>query len=159
VATLAMIPVAAGLLTVCGNSPGLGAITALAIVAMMMMAAVSLLFVLGLAPFTAETDSSYVGLVVVSGWIFAASRAGRASGRLPRQVANCGAALGTAGLAGAVLLATSVLMPPHALIRDITFGAGLLAGAPAALAYPVWLIVLSYRLPGYLADHTGSDLP
>jgi hypothetical protein len=156
VSALAMIPVAAAILTVCGNSPGLGAITSLAIVAMVMMAAVSLLFVLGLAPFTAQTDSSYAGLVIISGWVLAASRAGRTSGRLPRQVANCGTALGAAGLAGAVLLATSVPMPPHSLIQDVTLGAGLLAGAPAALAYPVWLIVLSYRLPGHLAEHTGG---
>lgn len=40
VSTLAMIPIAAGLLAVCGNRPGLGAITSLAIVAMVIMAAV-----------------------------------------------------------------------------------------------------------------------
>jgi hypothetical protein len=107
---------ASGLLAVCGNRPVLGAITSLAIVAMVMMAAVSLLSVLGLAPFTAQTDSSYAGLVIISGWVFAASRAGRAPGRLPRQVDNCG----------------------------------------AALAYPVWLTVLSCWLPGRLADHTGA---
>jgi hypothetical protein len=38
VSALAMIPVAAALLAVCGNSPGLGAITSLAIVAMVVMA-------------------------------------------------------------------------------------------------------------------------
>ena len=156
VSTLAMIPVAAGLLAVCGNRPGLGAITSLAILAMMVMAAVSLLFVLGLVPFAAQTDSSYAGLIFIFGWIFAASRAGRASGRLPRQVANCGVALGAAGLTGAALLAASVPMPAHSLIRDITYGAGLLTGIPVALAYPVWLIVLSYRLPGHLADHADS---
>jgi hypothetical protein len=34
-------------------------------------------------------------------------------------------------------------------------GLVLLAGIPVAL-YPVWLIVLSYRLPGQLADRAGS---
>ena len=77
VSALAMIPVAAALLAVCGNSPGLGAITSLAIVAMVVTAAVSLLFVLGLMPWAAELDSSYAGLVFIFGWIFAASRAGR----------------------------------------------------------------------------------
>ncbi len=158
VSTLAMVPVAAGLLAVCGNSPRLRVITSLAIVAMVVMAAVSLLFVLGRAPFVAQTDSSYAGLIFISGWLFAASRAGRASGRLPRQVANCGVALGAAGLAAAALLAASVLMPDHSLIRDIIFGAGLLAGGPAGLAYPVWLIVLSGRLPGHLADRAGEDV-
>ena len=155
VSTLAMIPVAAALLAVCGNSPGLGAITSLAIVAMVVTAAVSLLFVLGLVPWAAELDSSYAGLAFIFGWIFAASRAGRASGRLPRQVANCGVALGAAGLAGAVLLAASVAMPAHSPMQEITYGTGALASAPAVLAYPVWLIVLSGRLPGHLADHIG----
>ena len=154
VSTLALIPVAAGLLAVCGNRPGLGAITSLAILAMMVMAAVSLLFVLGLAPFAADVDSSYVGLAVIFGWVLAASRAGRASGRLPRQVANCGLALGAAGLAGAALLTASVPMPAHSLIWDITFGAGLLTGIPVAL-FPVWLIVLSYRLPGHAGSQPG----
>ena len=31
-----------------------------------------------------------------------------------------------------------------------------LASAPAVLAYPFWLIALSYRLPGHLADRAGS---
>jgi hypothetical protein len=39
--------------------------------------------------------------------------------------------------------------------RDITYGAELLAGIPVAL-YPVWLIVLSYRLADHLADRVGS---
>ena len=58
-------------------------------------------------------------------------------------------------MAGAALLAASVPMPAHSLSRDITYGAELLAGIPVAL-YPVWLIVLSYRLPGHLADRVGS---
>ena len=87
VATLTMIQIAVGLLTVCGNRPGLGAVTSLTILAMVMIAAVSLLFVLGRAPFSADVVSSYVGLVFISGWLLAVGRAGRASGRLPRQVA------------------------------------------------------------------------
>jgi hypothetical protein len=78
---------------------------------------------------------------------------------MPRQVANCGAALGVGGLAGAVLLAASVPMPRHSLIQEVTFGAGLLAGVPAALAYPVWLIVLSYWLPGHLAVGASAAEP
>jgi hypothetical protein len=150
VSTLAMIPVAVALLAVCGNRPGLGAITSLALLAMVVMTAVTMLFVLGLAPFAAATGSSYAGLMFIFGWVLAASRAGRASGRLPRQVASCGVALGWAGLVGAALLTASALMPAYSLIRDITFGAGLLTGIPYAL-YPAWLIVLSGRLPGHLS--------
>jgi hypothetical protein len=144
------------MLAVCGDSPGLGAVTSLAILAMVMTAAVSLLFVVGLVPWAAQLDSSYAALAFIFGWVFAASRAGRASGRLPRQVALCGVAVGAAGLAGAVLLATSVPMPARSLMHDLIYGTGALASAPAVLAYPVWLIVLSCRLPGHLADHTGG---
>ena len=156
VSTLAMIPVAAGLLTVCGNRPGLGMITSLAIVAMVVIAAVAVLFVLGRVPYTADADSFYIGLTIISGWLLAANRAGRASGRLPRQVAHCGVTLGAAGLAAAALAAASVPMPAYSLIHDITRGAALLAAGLAALAFPVWLIVLSYRLPGHLADRLGT---
>ena len=104
VSPLAMIPVAAALRTVCGGRRGLGAISSLAIVAMAGMAAVSMLFVLGGVSFAMSVDSSYVGLAFMFGWVFAAGLAGRTSGRLPRQISNCGAALGAAGLAGSVLL-------------------------------------------------------
>ena len=158
VSTLAMIPVAAGLLAVCGNRLGLGAITWLAIVAMIVIAATLLLLILGPMPFGAQTDISYVSLVFIFGWVFAASRAGRASGRLPRQVANCGAALGVAGLAGTALLTASAPMPADSPIQHITYGAGVLATVPPALGYPAWLIVLSCQLPGYLADRTGENV-
>lgn len=149
VSTLAMIPVAAGLLAVCGNRRGLGVITWLVVVAMVVMTTVSVLMVLGLVSFAAATDSAYIGMIFLFGWLFAVGRAGRASGRLPRQVARCGVALGAAGLAGSALLTASAPMPAHSLIWDIAFGAGLLTAIPVAL-FPVWLIVLSYRLPGHL---------
>lgn len=98
--------------------------------------------VLGLASFAAATDSAYIGMIFLFGWVFAASRTGRASGRLPRQVARCGVALGAAGLADAALLTASAPMTVHSLSWDITFGAGLLTAIPVAL-FPVWLIVLS----------------
>ena len=44
-------------------------------------------------------------------------------------------------------------MPAHSLIHGITFGAGAAATGPVVLGYPVWQIVLSYRLPGHLAHH------
>jgi len=101
---------------------------------MVMMAAVSMLFILGLVPFAADTDSAYFGLIFIFGWVFAASRAGRASGRLPRQVANLGVAIGTSGLAGAAFLTASAPMPAHSLIQDITFDAGLMTGIPGLSA-------------------------
>jgi hypothetical protein len=158
VSTLAMIPVAAGLLTVCGNRPGLGMITSLAIVVMVVIAAVAVLFILGRVPYTADADSFYIGLTFISGWLLAANRAGRTSGRLPRRVAHCGVARGAAVLAAAALAAASVPIPAYSLIHGITRGAALLAGGLAVLAYPVWLIVLSYRLPGHLADRLASPM-
>jgi hypothetical protein len=97
VSTLATIPVAVGLLAVCGHRRGLGAITSLAIVAMAVMTTVSMLMVLGLVPFAAGTDSAYIGMIFLFGWVFAAGRAGRASGRLSRQLAGWGVAIGAAG--------------------------------------------------------------
>ena len=121
---------------------------------MAMTAAVSMLFILGLVPFAADTDSAYIGLIFIFSWVFAASRAGRASGRLPGRVASWGMAIGASGLGGAAFLTASTPMPAHSLIQDITFDAGLMTGIPVAL-YPIWLIVLSGRLPRHLADRAG----
>ena len=38
--------------------------------------------------------------------------------------------------------------PAHSLAHAITFGAGALISGPVYAAFPIWLIVLSYRLPG-----------
>jgi hypothetical protein len=126
----------------------IGIVSTLAITALVAMAVAELAYVLGMVPFAAEVDGTFAGLIVVFGWLFAASRAGRTSGRLPRQVASCGIALGAAGLAGAVLLAASVPTPAHSLAHAITFGAGALISGPVYAVFPIWLIVLSYRLPG-----------
>jgi hypothetical protein len=60
-------------------------------------------------------------------------------------------ALGAAGLAGAVLLTASTLPPAGAALQHVAFAAGALAAGPVFAAYPVWLVVLSYRLPNHLA--------
>ena len=80
------------------------------------------------------------------------------AGRLPRLTAGPGMALGAAGLAGAALLAALVPVPAHMLSPDVTYAAEWLTGIPVAL-YPVWLIVLSYRLPGHLTGRVGNDAP
>jgi hypothetical protein len=54
-----------------------------------------------------------------------------------------------------LLLAMSAPIPAYSLISGVAFGAKVLTGIAVAL-YPVWLIVLSYRLPGHLADLAGS---
>ena len=92
-----------------------------------------------------------MSLVFISGWLLATGRAGRALGRLPRGVAGWGIGLGAAGLVGALLLVASVLVPGRSVAQEILGYAGLLAGGPTGLAYPVWLIVLSGRLPGHIA--------
>ena len=45
-----------------------------------------------------------------------------------------------------------VSTPAHSLAHAVTFGAGAVISGPVYAAFPVWLIVLSYRLPG----HAGS---
>ena len=79
---LATIPVAVGLLAVCGHRRGLGVITSLAIVAMAVMTTVSMLMVLGLAPFATATDSAYIGMIFLFGWVFAAGGVGADAGPL-----------------------------------------------------------------------------
>jgi hypothetical protein len=101
---------------------------------------------------------SYVDLILTFGWILAVSRAGRAASRLPRPVAGAGLGLGAAGLAGAVLLAALVPARVRLVSPEVTYAAEWLVGIPVAL-YPAWLIVLSDRLPGHVADRLGLVPP
>jgi hypothetical protein len=159
VSDLAMIPVAVALLAVCGRTPGLGAITSLTVLGMAAMGVVSLLYVLGILPFGAQLTVSAVGLVLIAGWLLGIGRTGRRRGRLPRQVAAWARALGLAGLAGTLLLGASAMAPagsPARMTLDVAWR--LLAGA-AFLAFPVWLIVLSQRLPAHPTRGLASGRP
>ena len=44
-----------------------------------------LLLVLGLMPFAGQADISFADLICIFGWVFAASRAGRAAGMAGRR--------------------------------------------------------------------------
>jgi hypothetical protein len=103
------------------------------------------------------SSSAWPLSILTFGWILAVSRAGRPAG-CPRLTAGLGMALGAAGLAGAALLAALVPVPAPMLSPDVTYAAEWLTGIPVAL-YPVWLIVLSYRLPGHLTGRVGNDAP
>ena len=73
--------------------------------------------------------------------------------RAAAPVDRWGLVAGMTGFVANILLAVLVttradgpsVPMPTSLIRDITYGAGLLTGIPVALASPVWLIVLSYQ--------------
>ena len=148
--TLTMVPLALALLVVCGGGTSLRVATAFAVVAMVAMVGVSVSFVLGHASFTAATNSAYLGLMLMFGWLFTASRTGRARARLPRTLAICGELCGAVGTAGAALLTLSALAPDHSTTRAIAFDLGVVTAAPTAV-YPAWLIWLSYRLPPHLS--------
>ena len=97
VSTLTMVPLALALLVVCGGGTRLRVATAFAVVAMVAMVGVSVSFVLGHASFTAATNSAYLGLMLMFGWLFTASRTGRARARLPRSWRSAGSCAARSG--------------------------------------------------------------
>lgn len=148
----ALIPVTLGLLTVCGGGRGLAAATRLNVAGLIVSAAVSVLFVQGTVTFGASLAVAYASQILLFGAAYAACRAGRMSGRLPRRVALRGEVIGAAGAVGSLFLLAATPLPAHSLIRGIVYGTGLLTGVPYAL-FPFWLLALAARLPGHL---TGS---
>jgi hypothetical protein len=55
-----------------------------------------------------------------------------------------------------VLLTASTLTPAGAALRHVAFAAGAQAAGQVFAAYPVWLVVLSYRLPNHLAGRART---
>jgi hypothetical protein len=55
-------------------------------------------------------------------------------------------------LAAAPLIGLSLLLPAGSIPKYLVGGAGLLLGVPAAAAFPIWLLLVSNRLRGHLAE-------
>jgi hypothetical protein len=152
VSSAATIPVALALVTVLGETRALRLATRLAIGGMALIVALSASLLAGLIPFAVSGAGAGIAVVAMFGWVITVGRAGRVTGRLPGRLARTAEVIGAAALAAAPLIGLSLLLPAGSIPQYLVGGAGLLLGVPAAAAFPIWLLLVSNRLRGHLAE-------
>ncbi|MGH3712731.1 MAG: hypothetical protein ACRDT4_04620 [Micromonosporaceae bacterium] len=149
VSTGAMIPMAYALRRLAGGGRAVWVATHVAVAGMALLMVLSLLLVLRLIPFSVQGAGAVPAIVAMFAWLGLVGRAGLATGGLPRGLARWAVGMALAVGAGMVLVGISLLLPWGSIPQYVLGGAGLFCAAPAFLAYPVWLIVLSSRIRGH----------
>jgi hypothetical protein len=148
----ATIPVALALITVLGETRALRLATWLAVGAMALIVALNLALVSGLIPFVVQGAGAGVAVLAMFGWVVVVGRTGRATGRLPGQLGRAAEVIGAAVLVATPLVGLSLLLPAGSVPQYVLGGAGLLLAGPGLAAFPVWLLLVSNRLRGHLAE-------
>lgn len=152
VSTGATIPVALALGALVGSRPLVRVTTLLAASAMAAVVVSSTLLVTDAIPFEVQVLVAVPAIMVMFGWTAVIGRDGAVTRLLPLGLARLAVAIGVSGCLGFVLAGTSLLLPWESVAQYVVGGAGLLVGAPAFLAFPIWLILLSNRLHTHLTE-------
>jgi hypothetical protein len=148
----ATIPVALALVTVLGETRALRLATRLATAAMALIVALNLALVSGLIPFAVQAAGAGAAVVAMFGWVLVVGRTGRTTGRLPGRLGRAAELIGAAALVATPLVGLSLLLPAGSVPQYLVGGAGLLLAGPALAAFPVWMLLVSNRLRGHLAE-------
>jgi hypothetical protein len=111
-----------------------------AALAALALAAAGPLLVAGVITLSAQFVVAGVGLPIVFGWLWRAGRTARHSGALPARTARAGELIARAALAGTVVAVAALLLPTASAGQIVALCAAAVAGLPAYLAFPVWLI-------------------
>jgi hypothetical protein len=81
-----------------------------------------------------------VGLPVIFGWLWRASWSAGHAQVLPPRTARAGELIAIAALAATGVALAGLLLPPASVGQFAVLGVAAVAGLPAYLAFPVWLI-------------------
>ena len=154
VSTLALIPVALALRQLLNGGTLLNLATGLVVLALLTIAALSLLLVTRVIPFEVQGPGAGAASVLLFVWVALVGRAG-AGGELPRWSARWAMAIGIAAIAGALLVGVSLLLPAESTPQYVVGGAGLVLVVPAWLSFPVWLILLSNVLRAHVTTRSA----
>jgi hypothetical protein len=140
---LTFIPVALALRRWLPATRAVRLATALAVAAMVGTAVLQLLLIAGVLDFGVQVWLVVPMFLLVYAWVLVVSSAGHRHGRLPRPVTRFGLLLGVCFPVG--LLITAAGLPfGWGSIPQLAFGVpGLVMGATAWLALPVWPLLLA----------------
>lgn len=133
--------------------------TVLAAAALTATAVSSALLVGQVISFEQQVVVAIPAIVVLYGWLTVLGRAGLRTRSLPSSLARAAVALGLGGVLGLLVAGASLLLPTGSPLQYAVGGLGLLAGVPAYLAFPTWLIAVSSRLRDHLTGAHDAGSP
>jgi hypothetical protein len=157
VSTGATIPLAFALRDVVGRESLVGVMTRMVVFALGTIVVLSTLLVVDVIPFEVQGVAAGLAIQVMFVWVGVVGRAGARNGTLPPSMARWAIMMASAAVLGALVVG-SFLLPWASTAQYILASAGLLIGVPAYLAFPVWLIRMSNRLPAHADARAVHDL-
>ncbi|MFH5823712.1 hypothetical protein [Georgenia sp. AZ-5] len=155
VSTGAMIPVALALRDLLPDGTGLRVATYAGVTAMGAIVVSSVLLVTDVIPFEVQVFVAVPAIIAMFAWVGVLGGVGTRTRVLPRGLARWATLMAAGALSGTALAGVALLLPRGSMEQYAIGGLGLLAGVPAYLAFPVWLI----RLSGTLRSHLGMPGP
>lgn len=154
---LAMIPVAVALRRWLPPTRLVQVITAIAVVAMVIVAVLQLLLVAGVVEFDVQVLLVVAAFVPVYAWVFLASSVGHRTTALPRSVTRFGLLLGASGPLALLITAAGYLIGSASGHPVAAVAPGLLLGALSWLALPVWPLILARLVFGIKPQAFSSE--
>lgn len=146
VSTAATIPVVVGLTRHLDGPQHVVVLARATVAGAGLMILASGLLVTNVIPFSMQAVVAVPYIGVLFGWLWAAGRSARRSGRLPRRLAGWAEALGGLVVAALPLAGVAALLPQGSLAQYAVGGVALAGGLVGFAGQPVWLIALSHRL-------------
>ncbi len=140
---LTFIPVALALRKWLPPTRSMRVATAAAVGAMVVVAVLQLLLVIGVLEFDVQVVPVAATFLVVYAWVIAVSSTGHRRGILPRSVTRFGLLLGVSYPVGLVIAAGGLLFPWGSAAQLAFVIPGVVIGAIGWLGLPVWPLVLA----------------
>jgi hypothetical protein len=140
---LTFIPVALALRKWLPPTRSMRVATAAAVGAMVVVAVLQLLLVIGVLEFDVQVVPVAATFLVVYAWVIAVSSTGHRHGILPRSVTRFGLLLGVSYPVGLVIAAAGLLFPWGSAAQLAFVIPGVVIGAIGWLGLPVWPLVLA----------------
>jgi hypothetical protein len=143
---LTFIPVALALRRWLPPTRSMQIATVGAVGAMVAVALLQLLLVVGVVEFDVQVLLVVATFLVVYAWVIAVSSTGHRSGTLPRSVTRFGLLLGTSFAVGLVIAGAGLLFPSGSAAQLALVVPGVVIAAFGWLGLPVWPLVLARRV-------------
>ena len=137
---------AISLVAVLPRNRSLRAMTVVFIVAVAVIALVTVLLLAGAVGFDVQLALSLPAVAVIFAWLAMASRVGQQTGVLPPAIAKWGRVMGIALVAAVVIALAGAALPEGSVPQSASYSLAGAIGVPCWLLYPVWWIVIGSRV-------------
>lgn len=138
----ATVPVVLGLTRHLGGPRHVVVLARVTVAGAGLMVVASGLLVAGVVPLPVQVVVAVPYVAVLFGWLWAAGRSARRSGRLPHRLARSAEVLGRLVVVALPLAGLAALLPQGSVAQYCVGGIALGAGLGGFLGFPLWLVAV-----------------